>query len=97
MDFIFGLPNETEEDVQKTLKVVDDLTKLGAKIHAHTFIPLPGTPFQYKKPTKLSKDLKKQISNLINQDLIYGDWRQQERFGRRITNYFTKSKQNENI
>jgi len=94
VDFIFGLPNETEEDVQKTIKVINDLTKLGAKIHAHTFIPLPGTPFQYKKPKRLSKNLRKQISNLINQDLIYGDWRKQERFGRRITKYFAESKTN---
>ena len=95
VDFIFGLPNETEEDIQETLNVIDHLTKVGAKIHAHTFIPLPGTPFQHQKPTRLNKNLRNRIKDLVNQELIYGDWRQQERFGSRIMKYFAKSKLDE--
>ncbi|MFX0033937.1 MAG: TIGR04013 family B12-binding domain/radical SAM domain-containing protein [Candidatus Hermodarchaeota archaeon] len=93
VDFIFGLPNETKEDVKQNLSVIDDLTKLGARIHAHTFIPLPGTPFQYQTPTRLSKYLRNRIRDLVKQELIYGDWRQQERFGTRIMKYFAKSRQ----
>ncbi len=92
VDFIFGLPNERKEDVQDTLRVIDDLIKLGARIHAHAFIPLPGTPFKYQKPTRLDKNLRKRIRYLVSQELIYGHWRQQSRFGRRIMKYFAKSK-----
>ena len=95
VDFIFGLPNETKQDVQDTLNVIDDLTKLGARIHAHTFIPLPGTPFKYQKPTRLDKNLRKRIRDLANQELIYGDWRQQQIIGRRMMKYFAKSKLDE--
>lgn len=91
VDFIFGLPNERKEDVQDTLNVIDDLIQLGARIHAHTFIPLPGTPFQYKKPTPLSKNLRNRINQLVEQELIYGHWRQQNKFGKRIMKYFAKS------
>jgi B12-binding domain/radical SAM domain protein len=41
VDFIFGLPGETEKDAEQTIKVMEDLVKLGARIHAHTFMPLP--------------------------------------------------------
>jgi len=38
VDFIFGLPGETLKDVVMTAAVIEKLTKMGAKIHAHTFI-----------------------------------------------------------
>ncbi|MEO0130789.1 MAG: TIGR04013 family B12-binding domain/radical SAM domain-containing protein, partial [candidate division WOR-3 bacterium] len=44
LDFIFGFPNEKEEDIKETIKVIKDLIKIGARIHLHTFIPLPQTP-----------------------------------------------------
>lgn len=94
VDIIFGLPNETEEDVKETLDLIDELTQLGARIHAHTFIPLPGTPFQYKEPTRLNKNLRNRIRNLVDQELIYGHWRQQNKFGRRIMKYYASSKRN---
>jgi radical SAM superfamily enzyme YgiQ (UPF0313 family) len=45
VDFIFALPGEEEKDVKETLGVITDLVALGAKMHAHTFVSLPGTPF----------------------------------------------------
>ncbi|MFH1127764.1 MAG: TIGR04013 family B12-binding domain/radical SAM domain-containing protein, partial [archaeon] len=40
VDFIFGLPEESVEDIKDTIKVMNDLISKGAKIHAHAFIPL---------------------------------------------------------
>ncbi|OGF66066.1 MAG: B12-binding domain/radical SAM domain-containing protein [Candidatus Fischerbacteria bacterium RBG_13_37_8] len=40
VDFIFGLPGETLEDQIKTIAVIKDLIAMGARIHAHTFMPL---------------------------------------------------------
>jgi B12-binding domain/radical SAM domain protein len=79
VDFIFGLPGETEEDKIQTLRVIKDLTKMGARIHAHTFIPLVGTPFGDMKPGKIDEKTRKEIQRLISQGKLYGEWEKQER------------------
>ena len=45
VDFIFGLPEETEKDRKETLRFIKELIALGAKPRIHAFMPLPGTPF----------------------------------------------------
>ena len=44
VDFIFGLPDETPEDRELTIKLINQLTAIGATINSHFFMPLPGTP-----------------------------------------------------
>lgn len=45
VDFIFGLPRESDEDRRRTRELAAHLaTEYGAQIHAHVFEPLPGTP-----------------------------------------------------
>jgi radical SAM superfamily enzyme YgiQ (UPF0313 family) len=46
VDFVFGLPRETEEDRAATRLQIERLARAGARIHAHAFDPLPGTPWQ---------------------------------------------------
>lgn len=53
VDFIFGLPGETEKDRKKTLQFIKELMALGAKPRIHAFMPLPGTPFQKQAPGKV--------------------------------------------
>ncbi|MHA2099070.1 MAG: TIGR04013 family B12-binding domain/radical SAM domain-containing protein [Candidatus Kariarchaeaceae archaeon] len=64
VDIIFGLPGETEEDVQKTLAHINYLTDIGATIHSHTFMPLVGTPFASKPAGTVSQLYLPVISNL---------------------------------
>jgi len=45
VDFIFGLPGESHEDILLTIKAMEKLGRIGARIHAHTFMPLPQTAF----------------------------------------------------
>ncbi len=73
IDFIFGLPEETEKDVQETIKVIKELVKIGAKIHAHTFYPLPQTPFATKKHEKIGNELKLLIKEYLPKGYIYGN------------------------
>ncbi len=87
VDFIFGLPGETEEDVKQTIKVMHDLAKMGARIHAHTFMPLPQTPFSKSPAGKISNELKKIIGKLISSRVLYGSWRQQQELAQRIVQY----------
>ncbi|MCX8095793.1 MAG: TIGR04013 family B12-binding domain/radical SAM domain-containing protein [Caldisericia bacterium] len=88
VDFIFGLPGEEKEDIEETLKVMKDLIKLGARIHAHTFIPLPMTPFQFEKSGRVNEKLKSFIKENFKGKIIFGDWGVQQKLGKKIENYF---------
>jgi B12-binding domain/radical SAM domain protein len=87
VDFIFGLPGETLEDLRKTAEFIIKLTKMGAKIHAHTFTPLPQTKFAKAIIRPLGRRTLKIINDLIPRGFIYGDWREQEKFAQRISHY----------
>jgi B12-binding domain/radical SAM domain protein len=50
LDFIYGLPGENEEDRRESLKVMEEVVRLGARIHPHIFAPLPQTPFSKALP-----------------------------------------------
>lgn len=97
VDFIFGLPYETEEDIKLTIKMMEDLIKMGAKIHAHTFIPLPQTPFSKMSAGKIDKELIKTLNKLIPKGLVFGNWMEQERIAKKIEkylkNFYTKNLQ----
>ena len=84
VDFIFGLPFETERDVEETVKVIEDLASKGAKIHAHTFLPLPQTPLSKFKPNPISPKYKKTINRLLPRGIVFGYWREQEALAKRI-------------
>lgn len=46
LDFIFGLPYETEKDILQTKNLIEDLiSKYNVRIHPHIFMPLPKTKF----------------------------------------------------
>ncbi len=87
VDFIFGLPGETEKDVEITLKVIKDLVKMGAKIHVHAFMPLPQTPFAKESFKPLDKELIRKISRMISQGFAYGAWMEQINIARKIAEY----------
>ncbi len=75
VDFIFGLPGEREDDAKKTMGVMEDLVAMGARIHAHTFVPLPGTPFSSREPGGATEDTRRFLSHLRKIGSAYGEWR----------------------
>ena len=77
VDFLFGLPGESTEDVQQTLGLAKTLTDLGAKIHNHTFMPLPGTPFKSSDAGNVDNATQKVIQRLELDGKAYGRWKQQ--------------------
>ncbi len=81
VDFIFGLPGETEEEQLETLRLIKWLTGKGAKTHSHYFLPLPGTPLQNQKPARLSKEVDKVMGELALNGKATGVWS-----GRRTVN-----------
>lgn len=90
LDFIFGFPNEQEEDIKETIKVIKDLTKMGARIHLHTFIPLAQTPF-FKiglKDFSFDKEIKRLIKELLPKGKIYGNWERQLTIRKKLIEFY---------
>ena len=87
VDFIFGLPGEKIEDIKSTIEMMKNLAKKGARIHAHSFIPLPQTPFSKEPATRVYKHYKKEIENLIAKGQAFGNWDNQEKLASKITKY----------
>ena len=77
VDFILGLPGETAEDVDATIRLMERLASLGAKVHAHTFMPLPGTPFRDAPPGQISAEALEALERLAGKQQLYGQWKAQ--------------------
>jgi len=84
VDFIFGLPGESAQDVRETLAVVEELSRLGARIHPHAFVPLPQTAFSAERPGRISRDVVRALDRLEQQGAIYGEWIEQRRLANRV-------------
>ncbi|MBN1518232.1 TIGR04013 family B12-binding domain/radical SAM domain-containing protein [Candidatus Sumerlaeota bacterium] len=77
VDFIFGIPGETEEDRRLSLVLARELAALGARIHGHTFMPLPGTPFRNQPPGNVPPDYLVEFERLTSHGRFYGQWKKQ--------------------
>ncbi len=94
VDFIFGLPGENEDDILLTIELMKELANKGARIHAHSFIPLPQTPFAYENVKKISELIKNTAEKLTAKGKIFGDWRKQEMLAIKISKLLKKEKLN---
>jgi len=92
VDFIFNLPNETDEDINLTINFMKELSDIGAKIHTHTFMPLPLTVFANETVKEINEKTRKIISELSSKGLAYGDWKKQEKIAKKIAGYFKLKK-----
>lgn len=89
VDFIFGFPFETDEDIKKTFDFMDKITeKYNAVIHSHTFMPLPGTPLFSVGPGKLNKKYYKKLGDLSRNEKLAGYWQKQEQLSLKLHNHF---------
>ncbi len=79
VDFIFGLPGEDDNDREATIRLMRRLSELGANIHAHWFMPLPGTPLENQIPAEPGAGLQKELNRLMTEGKVYGDWRKQKK------------------
>jgi B12-binding domain/radical SAM domain protein len=83
VDLIFGLPGEEPEDVAATLRLMEDLVAMGAILHTHTFMPLPGTPLENAPPGRVDPALHSLLDRLASQGHQIGQWRKQEELASR--------------
>lgn len=85
IDFIFGLPDETKDDIEQTLDLIEWLVKYtGAKIHPHYFISLPGTILWEKKPKPVDVKTRLYLDKLRKHGKLFGDMKSQENLSMKI-------------
>lgn len=78
LQFIFGLPAETEEDRRLTFQAIGELTAMGAVIRSNTFMPLPGSPLADAPPGRIDHHTRRFLDELAGRGEQFGHWRQQE-------------------
>jgi B12-binding domain/radical SAM domain protein len=78
VDLIFGLPGEEAEDIAATVHLMEDLVTMGAVIHTHTFMPLPGSPLENAPPGRVAPALYPLLDRLASQGRQIGQWRRQQ-------------------
>jgi B12-binding domain/radical SAM domain protein len=86
VDFILGLPDEAEEDLSATVALMERLAELGARVHGHTFMPLPGTPFRDAPPGRVEGAIERKLEQLASQGRLYGHWKRQAVLAEEIAN-----------
>jgi B12-binding domain/radical SAM domain protein len=73
VDFIVGLPFETDEDQEETGDIITWVSRFG-KVHVHRFIPLPGTPLAGTTARPLLPDTEKLLGKLALSGRVTGSW-----------------------
>ncbi len=71
VDFIYGLPGEADDDKRESLKVMQEVVRMGARIHPHIFAPLPQTPFSKAEPGKIEPIFRQAIDGFKSRRGIY--------------------------
>jgi B12-binding domain/radical SAM domain protein len=74
VDIIVGFPFETDEDQRATIELIRWISSRG-KIHAHLFMPLPGTPLEATRPAPLLPELSRLLGSLALKGKVTGSWR----------------------
>lgn len=77
VDFIIGFPHETDEEFRDTLAFMDEIGGAGAAIHAHFFLPLPGTPLGKEAPALLTEEKREALKRIMARFPFYGNWERQ--------------------
>ena len=77
VDIIVGFPFETDDDQRATADLVRWIVRRG-RVHAHGFLPLPGTPLAGTAPRPLIPDLSSLLGSLALRGNLTGSWRPAE-------------------
>ncbi|KAA0259488.1 TIGR04013 family B12-binding domain/radical SAM domain-containing protein [Deferribacter autotrophicus] len=83
VDFIFGLPFEEEKDVIESIKWIEKWNDR-VRIHAHYFMPLPGTEFENEMPSQLSERSLLKLKSLEGEGKIFGQWVRQMDYSKKL-------------
>ncbi len=74
VDFMVGFPDETEEEQDMSLELIEWICRKGGHVHSHYLTPLPGTPFADVTTSPVSKRFKKVMGKLALTGQATGSW-----------------------
>ncbi len=80
IDFIFGLPGESEADIQANIAFFNQILAnqiKNVRIHTHTFMPLPGTPFEKERQGVIDPRISQVVGKLAKAGKAYGEYQAQ--------------------
>jgi len=73
VDFILGFPFETEDDQRRTAELIAWVANRGM-VHAHRFLPLPGTPLEGAVPAPILPETAHLCGKLALSGRLTGSW-----------------------
>jgi len=83
VDYVFGFPGEEEADRALTRVQLARVAEMGARVHAHAFMPLPGTPWRDAPPGTVDAETALLLERLASRGRAHGPWRTQQALARR--------------
>lgn len=89
VDFILGFPDESGEERKETVRFMQGLVKGGARVHAHSFLPLAGTPLYDDSPSAIDPETRTALERLSGAGAATGQWRKQEVQGQQLRRFLT--------
>ena len=78
VDMMFGLPGETREELRASIEMCEELAGMGAMVHGHVFMPLPGSAFENMHPGILDPESRSTLGELSRKGVLTGSWSTQE-------------------
>ncbi|MHA2373469.1 MAG: TIGR04013 family B12-binding domain/radical SAM domain-containing protein [Candidatus Thorarchaeota archaeon] len=84
VDMIFGLPGEEEKELGVSLELCYELAEMGARVHGHVFMPLPGSAYENMPPGHLDDESRRVLGELSRKKLLTGSWSNQEQLAERL-------------
>ena len=79
VDFMIGLPGESLEAMCDSVNFMEELSGMGVRVHLHTFMPLPGSPWAALAPVPIPDGIRRRLHRLSASGRLFGQWGRQER------------------
>lgn len=84
VDLLLGLPGETDDDRAQTIALGRRLVAMGARLHSHSFMPLPGTPLRGERPSPIDARTERELLRLESSGAAHGQWRRHQRIAEEL-------------
>ena len=84
VDLLLGLPGETAEDRAQSIALARRLVAMGARIHSHAFMPLPGTPLEGAQPAPIDRRTERELQRLESAGAMHGQWRRHQQIAEEL-------------
>ncbi len=93
VDILFGFPGEQPEERRATLDLAAEcLEETNARLHAHVYLPLPGSSAWPAPPEPLEPEVVRTLRKMQSSGRLDGDWERQAECGRKILRWRQEGK-----